>query len=224
MQVWWDNLTALNQGFYIAAAFFSVFLVWQLIAALVGLAGGDEADAVDAHNADAMDTDAGDVDAHDLEHDGAADAADSMSAFRLLSIRSILAFCTLFAWAGALYLQNGKDITWSILFAILWGAVAMVIVALIFHAMRKMTETGNIRLASCVGTSAMVMLDIPAGGTGEARVTVSGTVQRLKARGVDGKGIPGGTPVIVQRLLGPDVLEVKPTDSTDSSEKKGDLS
>jgi membrane protein implicated in regulation of membrane protease activity len=223
MQEWWDKLTAVNQGFYIAAAFFSVFLVWQLIAALIGLAGGDEADA-DAAGTHDVDTDAGDVDAHEMDHSAASDAADSMSAFKLLSIRSILAFCTLFAWAGALYLQNGKDITWSILFAILWGAVAMVIVALIFHAMRKMTETGTIRLSSCVGTSGVVMLDIPTGGTGEARVSVNGTVQRLKARGVNGTSIPSGTPVIVQRLLGPDVLEVKPTDATDSSEKKGDLS
>lgn len=235
MQEWWVHLTAVNQGFYIAAAFFSVFLVWQLIAALIGLAGADEADAdaagahdaVDAHDiAGAHDADADlaathvdDVADHELEHGGAADAAESMSAFKLLSVRSVLAFCTLFAWAGALYLQNGKDLTWSIFFAIIWGAVAMVIVALIFHAMRKMTETGTMRLTSCIGTSGVVMLDIPAGGTGEARVTVSGTVQRLKARGVEGAAIPGGTPVIVQRLLGPDVLEVKPDESKDSSQK-----
>jgi len=215
MQEWWDKLSATNQGFYIAAAFFSVFLIWQLIAALVGLAGGDEADA-DA--AGAHDADAADAADHEMDHDGATDAAESMSAFRLLSVRSLLAFCTLFAWAGALYLQNGKNLTWSILLAILWGAAAMVIVSLIFHAMRKMTETGTIRLTSCMGTSGVVMLDIPANGTGEARVTVGGAVQRLKARGVGGKGIASGTPVIVQRLLGPDILEVKPDESKDSSQ------
>lgn len=215
MQAWWDNLTALNQGFYIAAAFFSVFLVWQLLAALIGLAGGEEADAdlTDAHDADA---DA--LDAHELDHGEFTDAAESMAAFRLLSIRSVLAFCTLFAWAGALYLQNGKEITWAMLFAILWGAVAMIVVALIFHTMRKMTETGTMRLASCVGTSGVVLLDIPAGGTGEARVTVSGAVQRLKARGLGDQGVPAGTPIVVHRLLAPDILEVKPSDTTDSSE------
>ncbi|MBN1555038.1 MAG: hypothetical protein JXA11_09845 [Phycisphaerae bacterium] len=239
MQAWWENLTAVNQGFYIAAAFFSVFLVWQMIAALIGLAGGEsDADAADAHDAvdahdamgahdaDAIDTDAhvGDVDAHELEHGAAADATESVAAFRLLSIRSVLAFCTLFAWAGALYLQNGKDLSWSLLLAILWGAAAMVIVALIFHGMRRMTETGNLRLASCVGTAGVVMLDIPAGGTGEVRVTVSGTVQRLKARGAGGSGVPAGTPVIVRRLLGPDMIEVKSTETADSSNTENEVS
>ncbi len=214
MQEWWVPLSVVNKGFYVAGAFFGVFLVWQLIASLVGLAGGDDADAAGAH--DGMEGHPGDADAHDFHHDGAEAAAESMSAFRLLSVRSVLAFCTLFSWAGALYLQNGKDLTWSILFAILWGAGAMVAVALIFYAMRKLTETGNVKLASCVGTSGIVTLDIPAGGAGEARVTVNGTVQRLKARGHDGKSIPSGTPVIVQRLLGPDVLEVKPGESSNS--------
>ena len=31
MSAWWEGLTKLNQGFYCVAAFFSVFLVWQLI-------------------------------------------------------------------------------------------------------------------------------------------------------------------------------------------------
>ena len=41
MGEWWNNLDALTRGFYSAAAFFSVFFIWQLIAALTGLAGDD---------------------------------------------------------------------------------------------------------------------------------------------------------------------------------------
>jgi hypothetical protein len=216
MQEWWESLTTLNQCFYVAAAFFSVFFVWQLIAALIGLSGGEDADAADAHGLDH----GTDVGSHEFHHGAHSDAADTMAAFRLLSVRSILAFCTLFTWAGAMYLQNDKPIAWALLYALLWGGAAMVIVASILHFMRRMTETGTMRLASCVGSEGMVYLNIPAGGVGEARVTVSGTVQNLKARGAGGSALSAGTPIVVTRLLAADTIEVRPVTASSSESGK----
>lgn len=183
---WWGGLATINQWFFIAAAFFSVFFVWQLIMAIVGLGGGEA--ALDTHVDDAT------------SHDTSADADQTVVAFKLLSVRSILTFCTLFSWAGAMYMSHGVAITTSMLYALGWGLAAMFLVSLIFHAMRKLTETGNQDMRTCIGSMAMVYLDIPAGGVGEVQVMCSGRMTNLRARSVSGNAIKAGTQVRVRGI------------------------
>ena len=198
---WWNSLGPIIRGFYISAAFFSVFLVWQLAAALIGLAG------------DSGDADLDSADGHDIDHDLATqDAHDTTIAFRLLSIRSILAFCTLFSWAGAMYMQTGSSLSMALFYAVLWGGAAMLIVAAFFHIMRRMTESGNLQVASCVGTQGTVHIDIPKDAAGEARVTVDGVIQVLRARSAGGEAISAGTVITVTRVMGPNTIEVKSED------------
>jgi membrane protein implicated in regulation of membrane protease activity len=132
-----------------------------------------------------------------------------MSAFKLISLRSIIAFATLFTWAGSLYLNNGLAVSSAVSLALLWGIVAMAIAALIPYSMRKLTETGNIKLASCVGTPGSVYMDIPEGGQGEIRVTCSGVLTHVKARARGGMPIKAGTQIRVVRMLQPSVAEVE---------------
>ena len=80
---WWSGLQVLNQWFFIAAAFFSVFFIWQIIMAFVGL--GMDADI--GMHADTF-----------IHHDSPHDASASVDAFKLLSVRSVIAFFTLFTW------------------------------------------------------------------------------------------------------------------------------
>lgn len=219
MTEWWGELSRLNQGFYSAAAFFSVFFLWQLIAALIGL-GGDDADAdVDA------DADGGVNIDHDgtydqFEHGAEGDAVESTVAFKLLSIRSIITFFTLFTWGSALYLQQGMVAGKAMGLGTVWGLAGMFIVALIFYLMKKMAHTGTKNLRTCVGTTGTVYLEIPEGGTGEVRVTVSGVVSYVKAREKDGKGIKPNAPIRVRRLLGTAMVEVEA--DTGEETKKGD--
>ena len=192
---WWPDISGLNQAFYIAAAFFSCVFLWQFIASMIGLAGGD------------MDFDA-DID---------ADAIESMSAFKMLSLRAILAFCTLFSWAGALYLDRDYGLTPSLLYALLWGVVALVVVAGIFHMMLRLTESGTPRLATCVGKNGTVYLDIPDGGRGEIRIPVSGVMAHVKARVADGKALKMGTAIRVRRLLDSGTVEIESISSDKSN-------
>ncbi len=217
MTEWWSELTALNQGFYAAAAFFSVFFLWQMIMALIGLGGGEDVDAdgdaeahIDTDVASDADADAdADVDGHGFEAHSASDAEHSLAAFKLLSIRSILAFCMLFTWASALYLNTGEDIFIAMSYALVWGLAGMILVAAMFYLMRKLTETGTPRLSTSVGSTGSVYINIPSGGLGEVRVSVGGTVTVVKARGVDGAAIPAGVPVTVTKIIAPGTVEVK---------------
>ena len=207
MAEWWSNLTVINQVFYCAAAFFGVIFVWQLVMTLIGLGGGEDVGG-DADSDFDADVDADTTYDH-FEHGAEADAVETMAAFRLLTLRSILAFFTLFTWGGALYLNTGTQLGSSMIYALLWGGAAMVLVALMFHWMRKMTESGNISIRTCVGTEGQVYLDIPSDGIGQIRATVSGVVTYVKARTADGNEIKSGAPVLIRRAVNPTTVEVE---------------
>jgi putative sterol carrier protein len=183
---WWPDISGLNQAFYIAAAFFSCVFLWQFIASMIGLAGGD------------MDFDA-DID---------ADAIESMSAFKMLSLRAILAFCTLFSWAAAMYIEP-KGLPTALLFALAWGLAGWLVVTLIVHWMRKLAETGNARLSTCVGTNGTVYLNIPEGSMGEVRVMVSGRITLVKARAAGDTEMKAGAPIHVTRMIDNTTVEVE---------------
>ncbi len=200
---WWQNLEAVTQWFYGAAIFFSAIFAWQFIVSMIGLGGAEDMDFDVDVDADV------DFDAGDIEAASAADAADSVAAFRLLSIRAVLAFLTLFFWAAAMHHDAGTEMAWAITYGTFWGLGAFLAVAVALNLLRRLAETGNPRLRTCVGTRGTVYLDIPADGTGEARVTVSGVVSHVKARSTGGQAIKAGTPVRVLRTLGPTTVEVE---------------
>lgn len=194
LEQWWETLTLFNRGFFIAASFFSVFFIWQLAMAIFGL-GGAEGD-VDSH----VDTGG---------HDTPGDSHETVAVFKFLSVRSVIAFFTLFTWAGALYLQQKLKPALAMTFSLLWGLAAMLIVSGLFYMMRRLTHSGNMRMDSCVGTIGTVYLDIPANGEGEVRVLLSGVITLLKARSRDGLALKSGMSVRIVNLIGGNVLEVE---------------
>jgi len=216
---WWNDLSTLNQVFYGAAAFFSLIFAWQFIASLIGLAGGemDIGDDVDADLDGDMDYDVDAVEGH-----SAVDAMESVQAFRILSVRAILAFFTLFSWAAAMYLDAGKPLTSTLILALAWGVAAWVFVAVLIHWLRKLAETGTQRLVTCVGKLGTVYLDIPPEGQGEVRVRVSGVISMVKARAAGGNEIKAGTPVQVVRMLGGNSVEVRLAEAKTKDNRKGD--
>jgi len=194
--IWWNGLATVNQAFFGAAGFFSVIFIWQLIMAFVGMDGG-------GHD---MDTHVEPVTSHDAPHE----ASDASATFKLMSVRSLLAFCTLFTWAGALYLQNpGLSMSLAMIYAVLWGLGAMVLVAMLLRAIEKMAETGNQRLEDCVGASAVVYLDIPANGVGEVRMLCDGVMTLIRARTTNGDGVKAGASVRIVRLAASNTVEVE---------------
>ncbi len=195
IQQWWGGLSAVNQGFYLAAVFFSAFFVWQLIGMVLGVSHGG-AGEFDSHVEPAA--------AHETPQDAASDVA-----FKLVSVRSVLAFFTLFFWSGAMYLNTGVQLLTSLLYALLWGLLAMFVISIIVTLLRKLSETGNIRVDTCVGTAGTVYLDIPPGGQGEVRVTCDGILTHLRASGAAGEAIKAGTPIRVIRQTGPNSIEVE---------------
>jgi hypothetical protein len=199
MAGWWGGLSALNRAFYVIAVFFSTVFGWQLISALSGL-GGEEGGAEAEIGEDL-----------DLEADGEGFAEDTggLDVFRLLSVRSILAFGTLFTWAAALYLNQGGWAGWAIIRALLWGSAGMVVVTLFFWLLPRLTEEGTSDLDTAIGQTGKVYMNIPEGGVGRVRVVVSGALRFVPARSVDGRAMEAGTAVRIVGRLDASTLEVE---------------
>ncbi|MEN8254723.1 MAG: hypothetical protein ABFR33_04555, partial [Verrucomicrobiota bacterium] len=206
MQEWWTGLSGITQFFYGMAAFFSVFFLWQIIAAFMGL-NGDEMDV----GGDAGDADFGDVDIDadaldDIDH---SDVVESSQAFKILSLRSIITFFTLFSWGSALYTADGVSSGKAMGISCIWGLVGMFAIAFIFWGMGKLTETGTKDVATAKGKIATVYLDIPADGFGEIKTAVSGAVEHIKAKSVGGEALPAGTQVRVVQVIGQTLVGVE---------------
>lgn len=197
MNEWWSELATITKIFYAMAAFWSVFFLWQIIGAFIGMTG-DDMDVGGADGADAdMDFDA-DVAPDDFDHH---DVVESSQAFKVLSLRSIVTFFTLFSWMAAMYTDQGMELGTALLIATVWGTVGMLVVAFIFYAMNKLTETGTKDVANAAGKIGTVYLDIPAEGFGEVRVNISGAMEHVSAKSVEGVALPAGTEVRVVQVM-----------------------
>ncbi len=198
MSEWWTALSPINRAFFSAAAFCSVLFLWQMIAALMGL--GDH-DGVDTDGG-TMDSDlSGDAANQQFESDAVHDGTSTEVAFKLLSIRAIITFATLFTWGSALYLNQGESLSKAMGISAIWGFGGMLCIAFILALLPKLTDTGTKQISSALGKQGTVYLDIPKDGQGEVRVLVSGRLSFVKARSADGAALKSGTPIVVKQIL-----------------------
>jgi len=204
MTEWWEGLSGGTRFFYGMAIFFSVFFVWQIVAAFLGMAGDDTDIGTDAGDVGDMDVD-GDV-PDDIDHQ---DLVESSQAFKILSLRSVISFFTLFSWGCALYTAEGMETVKAMGISVLWGLGGMVSIALIFWGMGKLAETGTKDVATAKGKVCRVYLDIPANGYGEIKVMVSGAVEHIKAKSVDGEALPAGTEVKIVQVVDQTLVGVR---------------
>lgn len=203
---WWNALPVLTQAFYAAASVLSLLFLWQLVMALTGLGHhGDVPTAGDMHVETDLQTGVGTMEAH-----AAGDVAETITSFRLISVRSVLAFFTLFFWAGAFYLTAGLPMHTALLYGVLWGLGAGLLVAWLINLLRRTAESGTARISECVGAEGSVYLRIPPGGTGEVRVVIGGRMTHLPARATGDQEIPPGSAVRVVRKLDGNTIAVEP--------------
>jgi hypothetical protein len=208
MMAWWNSLSNLNQVFYCAAVFVSIPFAWQFAAAFLGLAAGSNGAVDGGGDYAASGHEAPSDQAFDQGAQG--DSAATVLAFKMLSLQSLTTFFTLFCWGGALYLNRGVPVARAMGVSALWGLAGMVCVSILLYALPRLAQTGTRDLNSCIGTEAVVYLDIPAQKAGQIRATVSGTVCYIRARSAAGTALKAGTPVRVTRRVDLNTVAVEP--------------
>lgn len=204
MEALWQGMSLLNKAFVVSAATFTVLFLWQIAILVIGM-------DLDSHGPVGTEgIDHGDFDHAD--HGGGehaqADGGEAVT-FTFVSIRSLIAFGTLFSWAGALYLATGTSAILAILYSAAWGLVAMFAVSYLLYWLLRQQELGNATVWSAIGEEGTVYMDIPEGGLGKIRVMVSGAISFVNARSRDGNPLISGTKVRVVGVLNDTTLEVE---------------
>jgi len=185
---WWGDLSNTQQIFWTIAIVFSVLLLIQFVLSMIGL------DFDDADISTSLD-------------DGGSDIGGD---FSLISVRSIIAFFTLFGWAGVLLLNAGKPILTTVLLACVAGFIAMVSVAYLLYLLSKLGESGNTDLTDAIFQTAEVYLSIPPAksGQGKVHIQLKGALKELDAI-TEGNGLPTGANVRILEVLDDNLLLVE---------------
>jgi hypothetical protein len=192
--------------------FFSDAATWFTLPAIVGTGGflvrlGLASFSGDGHDAQSGDASGG-GDGAELS-DGAGNHQDI--AATAISAQGILTFLMGFGWAG-LGAYRGADLS-SGVSALVGAGTGLVFLAMsvvMLRASRKLQSSGNVSIASLVGTEAEVYSIVPAAGQGQGQVrAVVGDRQRFVYAVSDGPELPTRTRVIVLRANPDNTLTVR---------------
>lgn len=183
MTEWWEALTKLQRIFYYVAIPFTLVLLIQAVLTFIGL-GGSDADADGDADAD-MDADDGfDVD-DDFDVDTDVDEPNpGIAGFRFFTVRGIVAFFCIFGWTGVSLVNTSLSTALIIALSVAAGLIAMLIIGLMFYAVKNLQSSGNIRHRNAVGKTAEVYIPIPANRIGKGKVMVTVQERLVEAEAI----------------------------------------
>ena len=170
-----------NTAYWVLAIAGSVLFGVTLIFSLAGAGGLDDVD---------FDADAGSP----VDHPDTG-----MLDFKILSVRSVLAFMTVFGWGGVLWGHLGLK---GFLLALGCGLFTMFMTAYLVYFVMRLQGDANVKEADFIGKEGSVYVGIPGGDKEEGKVTVSigGATSELKA--IADEALPSGTAVRILSLAG----------------------
>jgi membrane protein implicated in regulation of membrane protease activity len=152
---WWENISLLEQIFVLIAAPSTLILIIQTIMLLFG---GFE-DASSYENADFAE---GDPEIEQTDTDG----------LRLLSVRGIMTFLTVFGWSGVIMMGMGLHPAIAAAVSGLLGFAALYGMALMTRGLMKLQESGNPDYRRALGKTAQVYITIPPAGQGQGKINL----------------------------------------------------
>jgi len=174
--------------YWFLAAFGSAFFVISAVLLLFGI-GGDSSDC-------------------DIDGDGIADIHADVGSFdfHLISLRTILAFFTMFGWSGVLFGNRG----WiGFLIALAAGIFTMVIVALLIAGILKLQQNGTVSNRTFVGLTGTVYMRISGGKDAWGKVTISLSDCTREITAIADEPLETGTSVVLTEYFGKDIFKVK---------------
>jgi len=187
----WQSLELIEKIYWCIAIPFSVLFLIQIILTFFG----------------------GDID--DVEADGDADASidhDTGIEFQFITLKNLVAFFTIFGWAGIACLDGELGIGKTLIISFISGFIMMTIMASIVYFMGKLTDSGTLNINHAIGRTGSVYLTIPAkrNGLGKIQIKVQG-LQTLDAMTDYEEDIKTGAVVDVVEILNNEILVVKPS-------------
>jgi hypothetical protein len=189
MEEWFSALTYFEKFYWVIAGISSTIFVFVIISTFLG---GD-ADDID-----------GDVDA---EID-----ADTGIGFQFFTLKNLVAFFTIFSWAGISCINAGYGKGVTILISTIAGLIMMVIMGALLYYISKLVSSGTLKLENAIGNVGEVYLTIGANRSkiGKVHVTIQGALRELDALADSKETLKTGTVIKVKEITGTGILIVQP--------------
>ncbi len=190
MAEWWSSMALFEKVFWYIAIPSSVLFLIQMIMTFTGMGGEGDTD-----------TDGG---------NGDEGGEDSGSTFRVFTVRNVIIFFAVFGWCGITLYSSGVSEALTVILSMVLGIVVMAVVAGLFYAITRLTQSGTMDPKNALGLMGEVYIPIPAhrGGAGKIQITIQGALREMEAV-TEGKTLPRGTVIKVVEVLNNNVLLVQ---------------
>lgn len=181
---WFSALDSFAQFFWIIAGIGSLIFVFVIITTFAGIDGGDDFDDIDTG----------------IE-------------FQFITFKNLVGFFTIFGWIGIASINAGFSRPVTVITAFGCGLLMMAIMAAMFYAMRKLTDSGTLDYKNAINSIGEVYLTIGANRSkmGKVSVRVQGTLRELEALTDSLTDLKSGTLIQVTDVTSNGILIVNET-------------
>ena len=130
--------------------------------------------------------------------------------YQFFTIKNMIAFFTMFGWAGLAAYKSGMNNAMVIVVALVAGSLLVLVMYFLMRQSSRLRHSGTLQMKNAVNKIGETYLRIPAkrGGMGKIHVQVQGRVMELDAMTDDHEDISTGRPVQVVNILNNQILLV----------------
>ena len=190
MLEWFSDLELFSKFYWLIALVGSIIFVFIIFTTLMGIDGAD---------------DIGDVDT--------SIDADTGIEFQFISLKNLIGFFTIFGWSGIACIGEGISKPITVLISVISGLIMMIIMAAMFHYMKKLADSGTLNYKNALDAVGEVYLTIGSNRSrmGKVSVTVQGTLRELDALTDSFTELKSGTIIKVVDVTSNGILIVNQT-------------
>jgi uncharacterized membrane protein len=188
MMEWFSELSSFEKFYWVITGVASLFFVLVMISTFFG---GDTDDI-------------GDVDA---EID-----ADTGVGFQFFTLKNTVAFFAIFGWSGISSINAGNSNGTTIIISVIAGLIMMTLVAVMMFYMKKLNDSGTLKMKNALGSIGEVYTTIGAERSriGKVQIKVQSALRDLDALTDYEKDLKQGTVIKVTEVTANGLLIVEP--------------
>jgi hypothetical protein len=146
----------------------------------------------------------------ELDEAGFMDGVDHDFGNEFFTVKNLIAFFTMFGWAGLAAYKSGLNNFVVVIVALSSGVSIVFLMYLLMQKTDKLRNSGTLQMKNAINQVGETYLRIPASrsGLGKVHVQFQGRLAELDAMTDDAEDIPTGKPVQVVNILNNQILLV----------------
>ncbi len=190
MTEWFLNLELFSKFYWVIALIGSLIFIFIIITTFLGVDGADDFDDLDTN----MDADTG-------------------IGFQFITFKNLIGFFTIFGWSGIACIDAKFSNSLTIIISVFSGLVMMIIMAAMFHYMKKLNDSGTLNYKNAIGAIGEVYLTVGANRSkmGKVHIRVQGSLRELEALSDSFVELKSGTIIKVMEVTSNGILIVNQT-------------